>query len=377
MGVFANTALRESYGYAPDELSDVQIRKFDESESIIESSLVSIMEANEDWNSIINEMAAKEYAVLESTGEEMVYEAVDVRGFFSKIVDWFKKLWAKIAGLFQKFLQAIQTKVSSDKAFIEKYETAIKDGYTALSSKGFAFKGHDFKNLNTIDYTGAVSLKNSVEKMTDGAAEVSVLVDTKMPDRKDLNKYKKAIEKYRNGKTKIEDNLRGAILYNKPGKAISAAEFSKKVKEHLLGKEFTQYKGDKEMSLNDIITEIKLGKYSKEECKNSYNALKNSINQMIAEINNYSKNFVGMDGWAGEGKDELKGLKMSAANLVTGTLRTMGTIYQQVNGIQLSCMNMRHAQARAIAMKLVQVHNKELHESAAGDYEDLEDLMEV
>lgn len=373
MGIFANTAIRESYGYAPDVLSDVQLRQFDAEDTMFESALIALAESDSEWRDIMDQMAAKEYAVLESTGQEMVYEAVDVKGFFEKVVDWFKKLWAKIAGLFSKFLQAIQTKVSDDAKFLQKYEKKITTGYNLIPSGGIAFKGHDFEHIADIDYQSIADVSASSENKTLGVVDVYESVKT-TGDKKDIQAMKKALDKFRTNKTKIEDNVRGAALYGKSGKSVAANEFNKKCREYLFGKEYTQFTGKgKQMSAADIINEIKTGKFAKEQCKINYNQLKNSINQTIAEINNMAKNSVNMNV-----EDELRGLKMAAANLITGLYRTTGNIYQTINGVQLSAMNARHSQARSLAMKCVQLADKEtaVNASTVMDTEDLESMME-
>ena len=371
MSIFANTAIRESYGYAPDVLSDVQLRQFDAEDTMFESTLIALAESEGEWRDIMDQMAAREYAVLESTGQEMVYEAADVKGFFAKVVEWFKKLWAKIAGLFSKFLQAIQTKVSDDAKFLQKYEKQITTGYNLIPSGGIAFKGHDFEHVGDIEYGEIVALATAAMK-TQGVGAVMDTVETKA-DKKDIQNMKKDLEKFRTNRTKIEDSIRGTALYGN-NKSISSSEFNKKCRDYLYGKEFTQFTGKgKQMSANDIINEIKTGKFAKEECKNSYNQLKNAINSAIANINNISKNQIGMNL-----DDELRGLKMAAANLITSLYRTVGNIYQTINGIQLSAMNARHSQARSLAMKCVQLSNKEVavNASTVMDTEDLESMME-
>lgn len=358
MGVFANSILNENTDFAgvEDVLSTVENYQFDESASIMEACMTGILEAECDWRDMVACISAKEYSVLESTGQEMVYEAVDIRGIFNKFIELFKKIWAKIAGLFQKFLTFISGKISTDKKFLEANEKKIRAGFNSIPSGGIQMKGYTYSNLDSINY-----------QPTNEAVFSEYNLDFSLDNlgKKDM---KKEIKTYQEKRTSIEDGLRGKVLKGK-GK-IPAAGFAKEVKEYLRGKEFTTYKGKGDgMGIDDIINEIKTGKYSKEKCKISYNQLKNAINIAIANVKNYQNNCLK------NSDDEFINLRLSISNIKVNTLRAELAIFQQVNGIQLNLMAARHAQARSIAVKLINLGVKK--ESASFDSENMESLFEV
>lgn len=110
MGIFSrqtddmeNNVVKESVDY----LADVKLASYSENTTLMEDSLMAVAESENEWNQMMQNVALQELAVLEATGQEMVYEAADKESFFTKVINWFKSLWSKIAGLFNKLIQSI------------------------------------------------------------------------------------------------------------------------------------------------------------------------------------------------------------------------------------------------------------------------------
>ena len=76
-------------------------------------AIVAENEAN--YNAIMKAVGIAELAHFESTGEEMMYEAADIKGFFGKLKEFFLKIIAKIKALFKKFFALIDSYNMSDK----------------------------------------------------------------------------------------------------------------------------------------------------------------------------------------------------------------------------------------------------------------------
>ena len=116
---------------------------YDEDLSFMEMGALAVEEATNDWNQFMRAIALTELSyVVESGGEELIYEAVDIRTMADKVVAWFKKLWAKIKGIAETALAKFMSFGKNDQAFISKFSQKIYDGATNMP-EGFSYKGCD------------------------------------------------------------------------------------------------------------------------------------------------------------------------------------------------------------------------------------------
>ena len=167
-------------GYAMNaEPFDIENMTFEECayENPFEAASYLVAESENNFNNIIKAMAMDELYVYESTGVEMVYEAGKFASFFTKVKEFFKKLWEKIKGIFQKFFASINAVILKDKEFVKKYKNAL----SKVSTKDFEYKGFKFTNLDAALPTEGEVTGNGLKKMDEisGAKEVEPLVQYK------------------------------------------------------------------------------------------------------------------------------------------------------------------------------------------------------
>lgn len=141
MGIFSTG------GYTiNNEPLDIENMTYEESayENPFEAGMNLVAESENNYNNIMKAIAMDELYALESTGAEIVYESGRLKSFFTKVKDFFKKLWEKIKGIFVKFFASINSMVLKDKEFVKKYKKAL----SSVDTKNFTYKGFEFTNLN-------------------------------------------------------------------------------------------------------------------------------------------------------------------------------------------------------------------------------------
>lgn len=340
-----------------DYLADVQLESYSEYTSVMEDTMYAYAESERAWMEMMQGVALQELAVLESTGSEMIYEAADIKGFFDKVINWFKGLWSKIAGIFSKFITQIGARLSDDKKFVEKYRNTVLKGQVNIPADGFDFKGHLFENLNKVSYAGAIDAWSKYTSMS-GENYMSAL-NQEMEERKAVTKEYIAARK--TNRTANMDKVRAAALGN-GSTSIEQGKFVKEATKYLMGTSFETFKN--QFDYNDICNEIANAKETKNVAKKAYTDLKKTINDAIKNIENIKKACIKK-----EDKSEGQDLRMSYANEIITDLKQVSTIYSTLNGVQLKCLNARYNQAKAIAYKLISYAKKSVKESAESDDE--------
>ena len=84
-------------------------------ENFVEAAARVSAEAQVNWNKIMEACTITEFACLESTGQEFLYEAGNLSAFFEKVKAFFKNLWQKIQSIFKKAAMQFNAMISNDK----------------------------------------------------------------------------------------------------------------------------------------------------------------------------------------------------------------------------------------------------------------------
>lgn len=173
-------------------------------ENFYEAGLQIAYETAVNQHNLMKAIGIQELAALEETGEEIVYEAVNVKGIIDKMKAAIMKLWNKIKALVAKFAAKFQSFGGDDKKFINRYKKQILMG----SAKGLEVKGYNF-TTDALTVSDAVSKGLNTDAAKAAKAVMGGATDTKV------------------NKDDFEDKMRGAIL----GKgSLDASEFSKELK---------------------------------------------------------------------------------------------------------------------------------------------------
>lgn len=173
-------------------------------ENFYEAGLQIAYETAVNQHNLMKAIGIQELAAIEETGEEIVYEAVNVKGIIDKMKAAIMKLWNKIKSLVAKFAAKFQSYGGDDKKFIDRYKKQILMG----SAKGLEVKGYNY-TPDALTVSDAVAKGLNTEAAKAAKAVMGGATDTKV------------------NKDDFEDKMRGAIL----GKgSLDASEFSKELK---------------------------------------------------------------------------------------------------------------------------------------------------
>lgn len=173
-------------------------------ENFYEAGLQIAYETAVNQHNLMKAIGIQELAAIEETGEEIVYEAVNVKGIIDKMKDAIMKLWNKIKSLVAKFSAKFQSFGGDDKKFVNRYKKQILMG----STKGLEVKGYKF-TTDALTVSDAVAKGLNTEAAKAAKSVMGGATDTKV------------------NKDDFEDKMRGAIL----GKGeLDASEFSKELK---------------------------------------------------------------------------------------------------------------------------------------------------
>lgn len=82
-----------------------------------EAAFFVIEAAEAAFKDLMMDIGINELAVLEATGEEIVYEAEGIKKIVDNVIKWLKDRWADIKALFDKVMKAIQSKVNEFRKF--------------------------------------------------------------------------------------------------------------------------------------------------------------------------------------------------------------------------------------------------------------------
>ena len=107
-----------------------------------------IAESNEDWHILREKMMRLEHDAIISEDEYLISEGAG--DFFIGIANFFKKIWAKIKEIWNRFVNWVSKAVSSDKAFVKNYKRNYK-----INTTGFKYKGWKW-NINAVRLPNAV-----------------------------------------------------------------------------------------------------------------------------------------------------------------------------------------------------------------------------
>ena len=114
-----------------------------------EASMIAVAESEAIYNNSMKEVGIAELRYFEENGQEVIYEAVDVKAIFNKIKMFFKKLLDKVKAIFHTFIAKISSFVQSDKDFVKKYEKEFSRKWNDVK-EDFEFKGYVFTIKNEI-----------------------------------------------------------------------------------------------------------------------------------------------------------------------------------------------------------------------------------
>ena len=293
------------------------------------------LENEQNYNAIMNAFMMKEFSVLESTGQEMVYEAADVKKFFENVKNMVLKFWEKIKGVFKALAAKIAGAVTTNKAFIKKY----KDG--KFETPKAPFPGYEFPNVKdeTI-YTAITNMIPGSDASLSNMDQVNKLLEMSLDD--------------------IKGEMRGAAIAD-PNKKIEAGSFSTELKKYFYGSE-KKKENVKLPAFSALISELEGAKEARKKMKDAYKGAEKAVKEDLKKLQDAKK--------AVEKNDENRGAKMKAAKFITDCISASIHIMSATNSMHVRALYAKVMQDRAMAAFYVANQPKEekkVDESAIDD----------
>lgn len=330
MGVYSNN---DSGVFAEDAIVAI--------ESTIDSPIAAVFnivaEGEANYNKIMQAVGIGELAVLESTGHEMVYEAADIKGFCTKVKEYFMNILAKIKGVFQKFMAMLNSWAASDKDFVKKYTKIL----TQVDTKGFEYQGYKFANLNT----DVASVENKAEKTVESKVGSSF-------GNVDTTKWSESTSE----KSSILEAARGSMIGSRD---IEAGDFAKELFKFFRSGEDTKQTIDS-VDVSKVLSTINGAGEAKKAAEESYKKTSKVIQEFIKAMDKLENKLVkeipsnDSEGTAATGLRE--------ATAQSGYMKDLGSMTAIFNGAQLSAIRDQNRQAKSVCVKLLSYKPK--HESA-------------
>ena len=120
------------------------------SATLAESGYFVLQAIEEDYNELMKDMALNELGILESTGEELVYEGTVLTEATDKIGSFVDSNYGKVKGMYEKFLQDQQAKTNKLNKDIPaaKAKKCVSANISSLEDKEYA-KSYSYTNLES------------------------------------------------------------------------------------------------------------------------------------------------------------------------------------------------------------------------------------
>ena len=324
-------------------------------ENFDEAALASIVEAENNYNNIMQAIGIDEFTFLEENGYEMVYTESSASGFLGKVKEFFKNLYQKIKGLFQKFIALIDSYAKSDKDFVNKYRRQL----LTVNTKDFEYKGFNF-----------VKLAPNVGVAMDKAYGVTGLNKVGIGSTETL----KAVE----DETDIGEKMRGAAInaIGGPSGSLEAGEFSKELFILFRDGEESKISIDK-VDVSGELSVILNYNETKKHAEKTFKELEKAINETLKGLDKTEKELVKKSPGEkdADGKVQPDEANSKAVQVVSKQIKftkEMLSIGQTINGAQLTALKDQNRQAKSICVSLMNYKPKNesagyYSEGAVGD----------
>lgn len=297
----------------------------------IEEAFMIMYESEYNYNQIMHTIGIHELAAA-SMGRDFVLEAADREGFFKRVSDWLKDMFAKIAKAFKYAIAKISSLISNDKKFVEKHKDAIINGANGdWKAKGFVYK-------NTIAFD------KDVFKATDW----SVPAADKIKDiKKTTTNTRVSLDEF--------DNIKSQIL-GKVAKDVNDIENMRKALYAELRSGNTEpIELDKsKISGNDVIA-ILSGENEKKAIVKAYDEVKNSYKESHKAVDNLRKEVK-------DGEKDFTTNGLSAAFAIceyyTRAIKFEKQVQTVVYTTLIKAASEKRAQARKLAASFIAAYQK-------------------
>ena len=349
-----------------------------------EASMVAVAESEAIYNNSMKEVGIAELRYFEENGQEVIYEAVDVKAIFNKIKMFFKKLLDKVKAIFHTFIAKISSFVQSDKDFVKKYEKEFSRKWNDVK-EDFEFKGYVFTIKNEIG-----EIKDDAESENIDDTEFEIKGNTykygdisKMKVARDIHDIVTLIK---DNREEIEESLRAGVFNVvmdgcctiadkvKVTGGLEAKDFSEELYSAFRNQENSKEAIEKKDIVGGVATitsELRTADKTKKAAEKITKEIIKNIDKAIKMIDRGTsailKTIPDKEGKDNEEKNEntnVKSALIALLNEFSSTyLRTSREYFVQASGAFLAALKDRSRQYKAIMVKVISGSKKMQRES--------------
>lgn len=325
-----------------EEQDDAQAAEFgpdDGVDDILDESYIAIAEAEGEFNKIVMSIGIHE---LNETvaGREVIYEAVDIKGYIKKAKDWVVSFFKKVWSVLQRYAHNIASVFKTNKGFADKYSTQITNGFQnykdnrnrKIDLKGYPYPKAAFDDIATSDKWKNTSKAPEMEKVTKLAEQIA----------NDAKNGNSTVTIDTDGVEARVGDYRKYIL----GSDCSANEFADKLLNKMRG---ASEKTKEPMDPKYVIEILKFDQTK--EINKAIKASKEDYKKVIANLNSIERKL------KGEKETDSKALG-NVIRLIDCFKKILSTT-QVARGVVLKAIRGRAMQARAFGQAYVAASNKD------------------
>lgn len=305
-----------------------------ESQDLEETAAAAIAQNEANYTAMMKSIGISELAVYESTGSEMIYESGNIKGFFAKIKEFFKKLWDKIKGLFKKFFALIGSYTMKDKDFVNKYKKDLVN----VNLKDFTVNGYNYTNLTSWSPSSAAN-------KIDGEIKKATSVDGFKVTKDNASKINTSCESV--DKADIVEAMRGASI----GKGkLDDSEFTEELFAYFRDGENSPVElGD--ISITACLSNIQNTSAIEKNAKKAFTETEKAIKEILKDLDKTEKEAYKAIPDKDKTKTEESSAIVKATSNVNGYVTTKMNILTKVNGALLRALKDGNRQCKAICVK--------------------------
>lgn len=337
-------------------------------ESSIATAARIVAETNINYNRIMEACAIMELNFLEENGREFIYEA-DGTGFFDKVKEFFRSIWAKIQSMFKKAVTQFNSWFVSDKEFLRKYK---KDLNTAMNTNG-SFGDKEIDIYQYVYLTNADVFSKIAASADAAKTEVLADMNEKKIDEivtKDgaVADLEKAVEKFDSEwvNTTVEA-WRGKLLAkfdsSKSG-SFTSKEFADELTEVLQGGESSKVSVELAKAIQPAMNFLEGSDKIKKALNDAMKYLKKGIDDAIKETEKLQKGYGDSLKKGADDANKKAGLKHTLCSRYLNVLKDLKTAGVTAQGIGLNTLKACSRQSKAVCVKALS-YRKPKNESAA------------
>lgn len=332
------------------EIENAEATPLKEGESITDAYFRITLENVQNYNNIMNTVAVAEMAYMEKNGATSpVYEAADVKQFGHTIVEFVKKAWSKVKGLFESAIAAVQKIFTRDLA--KEYEDGVKNKKINPSTTIKVKKGVRVSDINGIPDKVSVAISAAMNKLT---------VDTNMSKEDATAKSKE----WKENKKASLDQVRGTVIaaFGGDSGACTSKDFSSKLAQAVS----TKIEGEVDIKLVEAYNHLKSDK-SVSDLRKAFKAAQKDFNTLMKEAKTTEKN-------ARKGKEEGT---MTAAAMNSNIIKECITVLNATSHQIIKLAGKQASMYKAVLKKGISAKGKDKEKKKEATHENADLICDL